>query len=233
MLTELLDQLGDMSTLGICITVALLAFGEAAILLDLVVPGEVGLVIAGAAAVSGDHPILPVIVAASIGALAGDTTSYLVGRRWGRRLIERFDFTRRRMTPAMNRAENYFGQHGGRAVFVARWIGALRAVVPFIAGIGRLRFRTFLAWSAPAALLWGTAAVLAGATFGRRVAAVVDRLEILVSVLAILSLTIFWLRRRPARSAKGPSVPSPFADGGTSDPVVGARGERTLDVERR
>jgi len=200
-ITELLDQLGDFGIVGLCLTVALLAFGEAAILLDLVVPGEVGLVIAGAAARSGDHPVVPVIVAAAIGAFAGDTTSYLVGRRWGRSLIDRFDFTRRRLTPAMNRAENYFHQHGGRAIFVARWIGALRAVVPFIAGVGRLPFRSLVVWSAPAALLWATAAVLVGAAFGRRVASVVDRLEILISALAILTLAVLWVRRRRSRNA--------------------------------
>lgn len=201
MITELLDRLGDLGIVGLCLTVALLAFGEAAILLDLVVPGEVGLVIAGAAATSGDHPLVPVILAAAIGAFAGDTTSYAVGRRWGRGLIDRFEVTRRRLAPAMARAEIYFGRHGGRAVFVARWIGALRAVVPLVAGIGRLRFRSFVAWSAPAALLWAMAAVLVGATFGRRVASLVDRLGFLVSGLAILTLAVFWLRRRRSGNA--------------------------------
>ena len=79
---------------------------------------------------------------------------------------------------------------------MARWIGALRAVVPFIAGIGRLPFRSFLLWSAPAALLWATAAVLVGATFGRRVASLVDRLGFFVSALAVLALAALWLRRR-------------------------------------
>ena len=130
MLTGILDHLGGMGTVGLCLALAFLAFGETAIFMDLVVPGEVGLVVAGAAATSGHHPIALVIAAAALGALAGDTTSEAVGRRWGRTLIDRFEFTRRRLHALVDRSERYFDQHGGRAVFIGRRIGALRAVVP-------------------------------------------------------------------------------------------------------
>ena len=199
MVTDLLERLGELSTIGLCIAVALLAFSETAILLDLAVPGEVGLVLAGAAAAHGDHPVAAVVMAGALGATAGDTASYLVGRRWGRAVIERFALTRRRLAPLVDRAEAHFAQHGGRSVFLARWVGALRAVVPFVAGLGRLRPTTFLGWNVLASLAWASVVVLLGWGFGERVASVVDRVGLGLSAVVVVGLVAtWWWRRRPS-----------------------------------
>ena len=196
MVTDLLERLGELSTVGLCVAVALLAFSETAILLDLAVPGEVGLVLAGAAAAHGDHPVAAVVLAGAVGATAGDTVSYLVGRRWGRAVIERFALTRRRLTPVVDRAEAHFARHGGRSVFLARWVGALRAVVPFVAGLGRLRVATFLAWNVVASLAWASVVVLLGWGFGERVASVVDRVGLGLSTVVVVGLVAAWWWRR-------------------------------------
>ena len=201
-MSELLESLGGLGTPGLCLAVFLLAFGETAILLDLAVPGEVGLVVAGAAAATADHPLVAVIAAAALGAMLGDATSYAVGRRWGRGLLDRFRVTRRRFGPAVERSERYFARHGGRAVFVGRWIGALRAVVPFVAGVSRLRVRSFLAWNVAASLLWATAAVMVGATFGEPVSRAVDQVSSAVSIaaVAVLGLVLVAQHHRRVRS---------------------------------
>ena len=196
MVTDLLERLGELSTFGLCLAVAFLAFSETAILLDLAVPGEVGLVLAGAAAANGDHPVAAVVLAGAVGATAGDTVSYLVGRRWGRTVIERFSFTRRRLAPVVDRAEGHFDHHGGRSVFLARWVGALRAVVPFVAGLGRLRPVTFVAWNVAASLAWASVVVLLGWGFGERVASVVDRVGLGLSAVVVVGLVATWWWRR-------------------------------------
>ena len=66
-------------------------------------------------------------------------------------------------------------------MFVARWVGALRAVVPFVAGIAKMPYRKLLLWDAPAALLWSTAVVIAGFVFGRRITEVIERIGFVVS----------------------------------------------------
>lgn len=185
-----------MSTLGLCIAVGLLAFGETAVLLDLFVPGEVGLVLAGAAAAAGDHPTALIAAAAAIGAFAGDTTSYAIGRHWGRGLLDRFGLLRRRLSSAVERAEDHFERHGGRSVFIARWIGALRAVVPFVAGVSRLAVASFLAWNAAASLLWAGTVVVAGALLGRHIASTVDRIGTVISIVAIAAIAGVFLWRQ-------------------------------------
>ncbi len=203
MVSDLLDALGDLGIAGLCLAVALLAFSETAILLDLAVPGEVGLVLGGAAAANADHPIAPVIAAAAVGAMLGDTTSYAIGRRWGRPLIDRFEITRRRLAPLVERSERYFERHGGRAVFAGRWVGALRAVVPFVAGLGHLRFRAFLAWNAAASVSWASAVVLLGWWLGEPIASAVDRIGTAVSVAVVAAIAGFWWVRRRRRRGAG------------------------------
>ncbi|MEQ1786226.1 MAG: DedA family protein [Acidimicrobiales bacterium] len=205
MLTNVVDTLGDLGVVGLCLAVAFLAFSETAILLDLAVPGEVGLVLGGAAAASAGHPVVAVIAAAALGALAGDTLSYTVGRRWGRPLVERFRWTRRRLAPVVDRAEHHFAVHGGRSVFVGRWIGALRAVVPFVAGIGRLRVATFLMWNVAASISWATAVVLVGFWLGEPVAETVDRIGTLLSVAAVLVVGVAWWWMHRSRADDGPA----------------------------
>ncbi len=68
------------------------------------------------------------IAAGAIGSVLGDSFGFFIGHRWGRGLIERWSFTRRHFEPKLDSAEEYFERHGGLAVFVARWVGALRAV---------------------------------------------------------------------------------------------------------
>jgi len=202
-ITDLLDSLGGMSTTGLCLVVFLLAFGESALFMDLVVPGEVGLAVAGAAAASGDHAVAPIILAGALGALAGDSTSYAVGRRWGRSFIERFDLTRRKIGPLVDGAVDHFEEHGGRSVFLARWVGALRAVVPFVAGMAKMPYRKLVLWDAPAALLWSTVVVVAGFVFGRRIAEVVERIGFVVSVVVVVVLIGLWRWRRSRSSSAG------------------------------
>lgn len=220
MVTDLIDALGDLGLFGLCLAVAFLAFSETAILLDLVVPGEVGLVLGGAAAAAAGHPVAPVVAAAALGATAGDTTSYLIGRRWGRPLIARFSITRRRFGPVIERAEAHFEEHGGRSVFFGRFVGALRAVVPFVAGVGRLPVGRFLEWNAAASILWGGSVVLAGYWLGEPVADTVDRIGTALSLAVVAVIAGAWWWRRRARTDVGPgaSRPSP-AD---SDPSRGA-----------
>lgn len=220
MLTDVVDALGDLGLVGLCLAVAFLAFSETAILLDLAVPGEVGLVLGGAAAASAGHPVVVVIAAAALGALAGDSLSYTVGRRWGRPLIERFRWTRRRLLPVVDRAEHHFAEHGGRSVFIGRWIGALRAVVPFVAGIGRLRVATFLLWNVAASISWATTVVLVGFWLGEPVADTVDRIGTVVSVAAVVAIGLAWWWVHRSRADDGPAGRG--RSSGAAGPTTGA-----------
>jgi membrane-associated protein len=196
---DLIESAARLGTLALAAIALGLGFGESAIALDLVVPGEVGMVFIGAASHAADAPLALVIAAGAIGAVAGDSFGYFIGRRWGTSVLYRWEWLRRRVEPSVERSRAYFTRRGGGAVFLARWVGALRAVTPVVAGISKMPYGRFIAWDAPAALLWTAAAVSAGFYFGDDIADVVDRIGLFVSLVVMaLLVTLFAVRRRRA-----------------------------------
>jgi membrane protein DedA with SNARE-associated domain len=205
MVTDLIGWFADLGPGGLVVVTLLVVFAESAILLDLFVPGEVGLALAGASAAAGDVPLWMVIAAAAVGAVAGDSLGYWIGRRFGRSGIRRWPWARRRLGPRLDRAHAHFERRGGAGVAAARWVGALRAVVPVIAGAAGLRLRSFLAWDVPSAVAWSAAVGTAGYVAGDEVASTVDRLGWAVSALVVAGLVGWYLvRRRVSRASTAP-----------------------------
>ena len=213
--SRIIDAVARLGGWLLCLAVLGVSFGESAVLLDFVVPGEVGMVVAGAAAGRNDLSPWVLVAFGTVGAVLGDSFSYVIGRRWGMSLVRRWSWLQRRLEPRFDRAHGYFERSGGRAVFAARWVGALRALVPLVAGTSAMPFRRFLPWDAAAAVLWVTAMVWLGALLGDDVARVVDRVGtgISLAVVAIIALVVLlrtkgitpW--RRPAARAPGGGTP--------------------------
>lgn len=197
-MVDLIESIARVGGVALVFLAFGLGFGEGALLADLFVPGEVGMVIVGAAAAHGDVSVVFIVLAGAAGAFAGDSFGYFLGRRFGPGLIERWPRLRRRIEPEYERAQQYFERRGGVAVFVARWVGALRAIVPVVAGTAGMPYRRFAAWDVPAALLWTTVIVGAGYHFGDDVAEAVDRIGLGVSlaVCGAVILALYLLRRR-------------------------------------
>ena len=187
---------------ALVLIVLVMVLAESLVVTDLLVPGEVGLVVAGAAAAGNGTPIVAVIAAAAVGALAGDSLGYLIGHRFGRDLVDRWRWTRR-LRPALRRARRHFADRGGMTVAVARWIGSLRAVVPVIAGAGDMRFARFVMWDAPSAVLWSTAIGTVGYVWGDDIADPVDRVGVGVSVAAVLAIAAIVVVARRRASGRG------------------------------
>jgi membrane-associated protein len=126
-----------------------------------VVPSETAVITAGVVAVSGDLSLPLVIVAAAVGAFAGDNLAYGIGRRYGTRAKERFfrgDKAKRRVKWASTQLE----QRGGELIAVARFIPGGRTAVTLTAGLTRFPWRRFAVFDAIAALIWAGYAALLG-----------------------------------------------------------------------
>lgn len=195
-MVDVIDFLARATGAALYLLVAILAFSETAMFLDLLVPGEVGMVLAGAAGARGDTSLLGLVGAGAFGAVLGDTFSYVLGRRYGSRLVHRWDFVRRRLEPHLEGAHAYFARKGGVAVFGARWVGALRAVVPFVAGTAAMPYPRFLLWNVLASLGWVTTTVTLGWVAGEPAANVVDRIGPVLSAVVVVLLVLSWMRRR-------------------------------------
>jgi membrane-associated protein len=138
---------------------------EASTLLGIVVPGELALVLGGVLAHQGRVPLWAAVVAGASGAVVGDSVGYAVGRRVGQRLL--VHLPRRLVEPRqVERATALVRRLGGRAVLVGRFTAALRALVPGLAGVAGMPYRTFAPYNVAGGVLWATGFVLLGFAAG-------------------------------------------------------------------
>jgi membrane protein DedA with SNARE-associated domain len=130
------------------------------------VPGETAVLAGGALAHFGHLSLLLVIAAACVGAVLGDNLGFLIGRRGGRALVERYGVYIG-VTPARLRAFDwFFERHGAKTVFLARFITGLRVVCAVLAGGSGMAWRRFLFYNASGAIVWASAVATAGYLLG-------------------------------------------------------------------
>jgi len=110
---------------------------ERSVFIGLIVPGDVILALGGVYAAQSKLTLVTVIVIGTVAAVAGESTGYWLGRRFGRRLISRIPLVRR-LAHQLDAAEQYFARHGGKTVAIGRYATAAGAFVPFSAGGGRM-----------------------------------------------------------------------------------------------
>ena len=120
------------------------------------VPGETAL-LAGAALSRSGALFLPwVIVTAIVGAIFGDNIGFLIGRRGGRALLERFG-SKIGLTPdRLVEFDRFFDKHGAKTVFIARFVTGLRVFGAVLAGASDLPWGRFLLYNASGAVAWAT-----------------------------------------------------------------------------
>jgi membrane protein DedA with SNARE-associated domain len=160
-------------------------------------PGETALVAGGVLASQGRLEIYFVIALAAAGAIIGDNLGYLVGRRGGRRLLERpgrFEKQRRRV---LDTGEPFFDRHGPKAVFFGRWILGLRVWASWLAGITHMPWRSFLMYNALGGISWAvTIGVLAYVAGSGIEALIRDVGAGALALVAVAAATLYLLRRR-------------------------------------
>ncbi|WGL52360.1 DedA family protein [Nocardioides sp. BP30] len=207
-MTTVVDHLLAMPTwLALLLVFALPAL-EASAFLGFVFPGETALILGGVMASQGAVP-LPAVLAVGVGgAIVGDSIGYAVGRRWGRRIL-RSTVGRFVRPEHLDRAERALSVRGGWTVFVGRFTAALRVLVPGLAGMGRMPYRTFLLYNVSGALIWGSLMVVAGDVAGRnwhRVAHLFSGAGLVLTALVVGAFVAVQVVRRRRRA-------SPPADG--------------------
>src|SRR6056297_441457 len=174
----------------------LLAFFEALALVGIVVPGILLLFLLGAL-VGWDLPLLAMLVLAVMsGAVAGDGLSFWVGYRNRGRLRDRWPFARR--AHWLDLGEQFFIGHGGKSIFIARFIGPLRPVLPLVAGSLGMPPAIFVPRMLLACALWAPLMLLPGAIFGESLALAAEfggRLTLLLLVLVVGGWLLIWMTR--------------------------------------
>ncbi|HXW33882.1 MAG TPA: DedA family protein [Acidimicrobiales bacterium] len=180
----------------------LLVFGEASILLGFVIPGETAALVGGALASLHHANLFVMLSVIIVAAIVGDSVGFEVGKRLGPWLLGRRPMRR---NLGVEKARFLIEKRGGPAVFLGRWIALARALVPGIAGMSGMRYRTFFAYNAAGGIAWGTTFVLLGFVAGRsyqRIASTIGEWALVVVGVIVLALVILVaFRRRRERQA--------------------------------
>ena len=208
MIAAVIDIESWLSTGGLALLAAIV-FAETGLLIGFFLPGDSLLFMAGfLASEAGGHvlPSLPVTaLVVFIAAVLGDQVGYLIGLRIGPSLFSR---PGSRLFNPLNavRAQAFFDRRGPSALVLARFVPIVRTFVPVIAGVGRMRYRTFLTYNVIGAAIWGLGVTTLGYFLGE-VEIVKHNLELAAVVIVAISLIpvaieFFRARREHAAHAE-------------------------------
>ena len=171
---------------------------ESAAFLGLIIPGESLVLVAGFLAAQGLLDLDLLIVTVAIGAAMGDSIGYEMGRRLGRPALvqygSRFGLTDTRV----DKADAFFARHGSKAIFLGRFVGFARAIVPFLAGSTKMPYHKFLPYNVFGAALWSSAIVLLGYFLGagwRTAERWMGRASAILGGILLFFLLLAWLYR--------------------------------------
>ena len=176
---------------------AVLVGGESA---GIPLPGETALIAAAVLASQGKLSLPLVVATAAAGAIVGDNLGYLLGRKGARRLLQRPGRLEERRRDLLRRGEKFFARHGGKTVFLGRWLPFLRITAAWLAGANRMPWPKFLAWNAAGGIAWAVSVGVFAYFVGEAAVAVVDTAGYVVlgvfavALVAVLAWVLF--RRR-------------------------------------
>lgn len=170
---------------------------ETSILVGLIVPGDT-IVIVAATGVMGPVEFFALVVAVIVGALAGESIGFALGRYFGPR-IRASRLGRRVGEHNWARAERYLARRGGLAVFISRFLPVLHSLIPLTVGMSAMRYRRFMAWTVPACVIWAFAYVSVGALAAGSYRELADQLHyagyIFVGIIVAFALVVLAVKK--------------------------------------
>lgn len=197
-LVSLVSRMGHWGYLVIFTGAAL----ESAAFVGLFVPGESLVMVTGFLAAQGLLDLDMLIWTVAIGAIVGDSIGYEMGRWLGRPALLHYG-RHFGLNPArINKADEFFNRHGGKSIFLGRFVGFARAIVPFLAGSSRMKYRVFLPYNVMGAGLWSSAVVLLGYFLGaswRQAERWIGAASVILGGTLLVGFLLFWLYRKAVR----------------------------------
>jgi membrane protein DedA with SNARE-associated domain/membrane-associated phospholipid phosphatase len=197
-ITNLVGRLGQWGYLVIFLGAML----ESAAFLGLIIPGESLVLVAGFLAAQGVLDLDVLIVTVALGAAMGDSIGYEMGRQMGRPALLHYGHHFGLTNAPIDKADAFFAQHGSKAIFLGRFVGFARAIVPFLAGSSKMPYRKFFPYNVLGAVLWSSVVVLLGYFLGaswRTAERWIGRASAILGGILLFFLLLVWLYRWAVR----------------------------------
>ena len=202
---KLLEDAGTALGLWTYLLVGVLAFLETGAFVGLIAPGETAVLVGGLAAGQGQIDLFVLIAIVWTCAVAGDVTSYTLGRRLGRAWLVRHGPRLKITEERLHQVETFFERRGGVTILIGRFVGLVRALAPFIAGTSKMPMRTFLPYDVVGAGAWATTFCVLGYVFWQsfdRITQYVSRGLFAFGTVVAIGVALYFLvqlRRDPER----------------------------------
>ena len=181
--------------------IAAIIFSETGLLVGVFLPGDSLLVTAGLFAAKGYLNIYALVPTLTLAAICGNSVGYFIGRTTGPRIFNRENSLFFNKKHAI-RAHEFYEKHGRKTIVLAQFMPIIRTFAPVIAGVGGMRFATFIAFNVIGAFFWIWSMLGIGYFLGNTIPGIDQHIEIVVIIVVLLSITpgiISWLRARRAR----------------------------------
>ncbi|KZE90978.1 DedA family protein [Microbacterium sp. TNHR37B] len=196
-LTWLLDAVQSVDPVVRTLLAGVAIMLETSVLIGLIVPGDTVVIVAGTA-VASPWEAGALILVVIVGALAGESIGFWLGRWLGPRI--RFSRLGAKVgEDNWTRAELYLRRRGGPAIFLSRFLPVLHSLVPLTVGMSGFSYRRFLAWTAPACTLWSILYVSVAAAAAGTYRELADRIHfagyIFVAVIALFLILVYVAKR--------------------------------------
>jgi undecaprenyl-diphosphatase len=182
------------STWGLLI-IFVLVFLESVPLVGFLVPGALFVIFTGVLVKDGTLHLIPVILAGTAGAWAGDVSMFLLGKYYGYEFLKSHGKFLFLTGPRLEKARMFINTHRVKAVFLNRYGGFTRPVGPFISGASHIPFFEYISLTLASAVTWITIHVVAGIIFGTGVEELSHYIGLIFVAVILLSIFIFYSYR--------------------------------------
>jgi membrane-associated protein len=196
-----LDKYLDLmiQTMGVWsyVIIFLIIFCETGLVVTPILPGDSLLFAIGTFAALGSFDIIIVLILLTIAAVAGDTVNYWIGNYLGPKVFH-YEDSRFFKKKHLERTHQFYEEHGGKTIIIARFIPIIRTFAPFVAGIGSMTYRKFLSYNVVGGILWIFSLTLAGYFFGN-IPVVRKNFSLVIMAIIVISVLpgiIEYLRQR-------------------------------------
>ena len=163
----------------------MIIFCETGLVVMPFLPGDSLLFVVGALCGIGALEIKLVLPLLMVASFSGDNTNYWIGRLVGMRLVKRAN-SRFLKHEHLEKTHMFYKKHGGKAILFARFLPIVRTFAPFVAGIGLMRYRIFMLFSALGSIAWISLFTLGGYFLGN-IPVVKDNLTLMVVIVIVIS----------------------------------------------
>lgn len=181
------DLSGFIQTVGY-LGVFTIVFVESGLLVGFFLPGDSLLFTAGFLASQGFFNITVLTLGCFIAAVLGDSIGYYIGHKFGKKLFNKEDslfFHKDHLV----KAQKFYDKHGGKTIVLARFMPFIRTFAPVVAGIGNMKYSSFLLYNLFGGFLWAICITLAGFYLGNTIGDIDKYLLPIIAVIILASIS--------------------------------------------